>query len=185
MNQTLLERVRCILSSAGFSKNFWGEIVTAVAYLINISPTSALKFKTPEELWRVRPANYGKLIVVGCLAYVHTKQDKLEARAVKCVLVGYPTCVKGYSLWNLDEHKFVTSRYVTFDESKMTSKAEQENSNQKGQTHVILESNMVKNYFVTVTSDEESDNDDTSQTDIHGSYGLARDRERRTPSSIC
>lgn len=27
------------------------------------------------------------------------KQDKLEARAVKCVLIGYPKGIKNYKLW--------------------------------------------------------------------------------------
>jgi len=33
--------------------------------------------------------------------YVHIKKDKLEARDVKCVFIGYHKGVKGYKLWKM------------------------------------------------------------------------------------
>ena len=35
MNMTLLEKVRCMLSNAGLSKNFWAEALAYACYLIN------------------------------------------------------------------------------------------------------------------------------------------------------
>lgn len=94
MNRTLLERVRCILSSVGFVKNLWREIVMTFVYLINRCPSSAITLKTPEEMWTGKLANYQKLKVIRCLAYAHVKQDKLKDIALKCVMVGYPAGVK-------------------------------------------------------------------------------------------
>ena len=37
MNQTLLERARCMLSNAGLEKRFWAEAVNTACYLINHS----------------------------------------------------------------------------------------------------------------------------------------------------
>nr|GEU55784.1 retrovirus-related Pol polyprotein from transposon TNT 1-94 [Tanacetum cinerariifolium] len=67
------------------------------------------------------PSDYGMLRIFGCVAYPHDKQGKLEPRAVKCVLLGYPEGVKGYKLYRLDDElpKIVTSRNVVFNESVM------------------------------------------------------------------
>ena len=42
MNRTLLEKVRCILSNAGLSKNFWAEALAYACYLVNRFPSSAI-----------------------------------------------------------------------------------------------------------------------------------------------
>ena len=49
--RTILERVRCMLLSAGLPKIFWAEAAMTVVYLINKCPSTALNFKTPEEFW--------------------------------------------------------------------------------------------------------------------------------------
>ena len=83
MNITLIERVRCMLLNANLSKGFWAEAATPAAYLINRSPSSALGFKTPQELWSGKPPDLSNLRIFGCPAYAHIKQCKLEPRAVK------------------------------------------------------------------------------------------------------
>ena len=103
MNRTILERVRCMLLGAGMPKNFWGEAANTAVYLINRCPSSALKFKTPMEVWSGKPADYSNLRVFGSVAYAHTNQGKLEARAVKCIFLGYPEGTKGYKLWRMDK----------------------------------------------------------------------------------
>lgn len=99
-----------------------GEIVKTAAYLINRCPSSAINLSTLEELWRERPTNHQKLKVIGCLVYAHIKQDKLEHRAVRCVMIGYPTEVKGYGLWCLESKKFIVRKDVTFNEKVMPLK---------------------------------------------------------------
>lgn len=123
MNRTLLERVRCMLIQAGLPKIFWGEAVMTAAYLINRCPTSAAGFKTPMELWSGKPTQYENLKIFGCIAYIHVKQDKLEARAKKCIFIGYSEGIKGYKFWSLDNTgpKYRVSRDATFDESKMAN----------------------------------------------------------------
>ncbi|RVW67898.1 Retrovirus-related Pol polyprotein from transposon TNT 1-94 [Vitis vinifera] len=86
------------------------------------SPSSALQFKTPQEKWIGKAANYQHLKVFGCTTYVHTKTDKLEPRAVKCIFLGYPKGVKGYKLWieTQGKRKCIISRDVTFNEQDMS-----------------------------------------------------------------
>lgn len=103
MNRTPLERVRCMLLSAGLPKSLWGETMSTSGYLINRCPSTAINLKTPMEMWNGKPPDYSYLKVFGCLAYVHIKQDNLDARDMKCVFIGYPTGVKGYKLWCLEK----------------------------------------------------------------------------------
>jgi transposase InsO family protein len=43
MNRTLTEKARAIVHSAGLNKRFWGEAVLTAAYLVNRSPSKAIK----------------------------------------------------------------------------------------------------------------------------------------------
>ncbi|KAH9668970.1 hypothetical protein KPL70_021600 [Citrus sinensis] len=50
-----------------------GLFVTTAAYLINRSPSSALDFKTPPEIWSGKPLDLSNLRIFGCPAYAHIK----------------------------------------------------------------------------------------------------------------
>ena len=58
MNRTILERVRCMLLTSGLPKVFWGEDVKTACYLINRCSSTALTFKTPQEVWTGKPLEY-------------------------------------------------------------------------------------------------------------------------------
>ena len=47
MNINLLKKVRCMLSNARISKNFWAEALAYTYYLVNRLPSSAIGGKTP------------------------------------------------------------------------------------------------------------------------------------------
>ncbi|KAH7550154.1 hypothetical protein JRO89_XS13G0144400 [Xanthoceras sorbifolium] len=81
MNRTLLEKVRCMLSNSGLSKDFWAEAASTACHLVNRSPSTAIGIKTPEELWSGKPAEYSDLKVFGCPAYGHVNDGKLEPRS--------------------------------------------------------------------------------------------------------
>ena len=98
-NRTLVDKVRCMLVSSRFPKLFWREAVMTAAHLVNMSPSTAINFKTPKELWTGKIPNYSTLKVFGCASYVHQFECKLEPRAVKGVFLGYLQGVKGYRLW--------------------------------------------------------------------------------------
>ena len=138
MNKTILERVRCLLLSAKLPKSFWGEAVHTTAYLINRSPSATLDFKVPEEVWTYVAPNYNHLRVFGCVAYAHTRQGKLDARAKKCMFIGYSDGVKDYKLWFFKGNmsKVIISRDVVFRESKMYmtegKESNEQSSNNKG-----------------------------------------------------
>ncbi|GJV97838.1 retrotransposon protein, putative, ty1-copia subclass [Tanacetum coccineum] len=121
MNRTLMDKVRCLLIQSGLPKSFWAEATCKAAYLINRSPSIAIEKKTPMKMWSGHPSYYEILRIFGCVAYPHDKQGKLEPRAIKYVLLGYPEGLKGYRLYRIDDEspKIVTSRNVVFNESVM------------------------------------------------------------------
>lgn len=83
MNQTIIERTRCMLNMAKLPKPFWGEVVHTSCYLINISPSVLLKFEVPGKVWFGRDVSYSQLRVFGYKAFAHVSKDlrlKLEYR---------------------------------------------------------------------------------------------------------
>ncbi|CAM8964428.1 unnamed protein product [Rhodiola kirilowii] len=119
MNQTLLERARCMLSNVGLPKRFWAEAVSTACYLINHGPHTGIGGKTPYEVWSGKPANYSLLRVFGCTVYYHVSEGKLEPRAKKGIFVGFRDGVKGYRIWSSSEKRVILSKSVIFDESSI------------------------------------------------------------------
>jgi len=76
MNQTIEERVRCMLSHAKLPKSFWGEAVSTVVGIINLSPLVPLDGAIPEEIWSNQKESYNHLKVSDCRAFVHIPKDK-------------------------------------------------------------------------------------------------------------
>ena len=100
-------------------KVFLAKTVNTASFIINRSPSSAIDFKIPKEVWSGRPVDYLSLKIFGCLAYVHVQSgecSKLDSKSRKCVFLGFEKGVKGYRLWNPISKKMVTSRDVIFDE---------------------------------------------------------------------
>ena len=204
-NRTILERVRCMLIHAKLPKAFWAEAVMTACYLINRCPSTAIELKTPMQLWTSHPVNYNWLKVFGCTAYAHVKQGKLDARALKCIFVGYPEGVKGYKLWCLEKgHKrcFI-SRDVVFNEEDYQGRdAEKDYNLDEGQSTQNQQSMEFEINTETANAnqvppqlDDQPDNephqpqgqgqeqelqqqDDPAQASQDG-YQLTRDRQRR------
>ena len=112
MNRTLIDKTRCLLINSKFSRSFWAEVVSTTSYLVNKSPSAAIGFKTPQELWSGKAESYEHLRVFGCPSYVYVRQGKLDARAVKGVFVGYPDGVKGYKVWCREANKCLIRKDV-------------------------------------------------------------------------
>ena len=119
MNMTLLNKVRSVLVDAGLTKQFWGEALATTTYLVNRSPSSAVEFKCPEEVWTWKIPCLRNLRNFGCVGNAHNKEGKLDPRSTKCIFLGYAEGVKGYRLWYLEPKgtKLIISRDVIFNEN--------------------------------------------------------------------
>lgn len=122
MIRTITERSRAMISGAKLSKMFWGEAVLTATYLINVSPTRALKVcNTPFELWHNKKPQLKYLKVFGSTVYFvnKTRKCKFDERSLKGIFVGYEP--NGYKVWDVVDEKFVKVRDVIVDEINFLS----------------------------------------------------------------
>nr|GEY64475.1 retrovirus-related Pol polyprotein from transposon TNT 1-94 [Tanacetum cinerariifolium] len=122
-------------------------------------------------MWSGQPSDYGMLRIFGCVAYPHDKQGKLEPRAVKYVLLGYPKGVKGYRLYRLDDEstKIVTSRNVVFNESVMCKDTLKDSGvgadKSIEELHVEVELHRLNNHTPDEDQSDQEDGDDKDAGD--------------------
>ncbi|KAL5810289.1 hypothetical protein ACOSQ4_026857 [Xanthoceras sorbifolium] len=112
--------------SMNVSKYLWGEAVLTATYLINRVPSRVLKHNTPlNYLKNYFPTNRLSsslpLKIFGCTIFVHQprlSQSKLDARAKKCVFIGYAPSQKGYKCFNPSNRRTYLSMDVKFLENQ-------------------------------------------------------------------
>ena len=110
-----------MLSGARLGLEFWAEAVGTACYLVNISPSSVLDDKTPQEVCIGKKLSLTHLKVFGCEAYVHVPKEnvsKLYKKVEECIFIGYKDGLKGYNLWKLETKNIMYIQYVVFREIK-------------------------------------------------------------------
>ena len=121
MNRTLVERIRCLLSQARLPKSFWGEALSTVVHVLNLTPCVPLQFDVPDRVWTGKDVSYDHLHVFGCKAFVHIPKDersKLDVKTRQCIFLGYGLDEFGYKLYDPVDKKIVRSRDVVFVEDQ-------------------------------------------------------------------
>ncbi|KAE8669377.1 putative LRR receptor-like serine/threonine-protein kinase [Hibiscus syriacus] len=78
MNITFLERTRAMLRDASLEKSFWVETFNTACR----APSTAIKLKTPMEMWNGKPADYSNLHVFGSIVYDPTACKVIISRDV-------------------------------------------------------------------------------------------------------
>jgi hypothetical protein len=85
-------KARCMLNSAKLDFNLWTTAADTANYLRNRSPSSALNYKTPYEIFFTRLPQIKHLRIFDSDAYplnLNSGKDKFEPRAVEnCKMVG-------------------------------------------------------------------------------------------------
>lgn len=114
-NRIRMNMVRCILKDKEVPKRFWSEATRWAVHILNRSPTSVLKEKTPEEMWSGVKPTVDYFRVFRCLAHVHVpdqRRKKLDGKSVSCVLIRVSNESKGYHCFNPITETVVTTRDV-------------------------------------------------------------------------
>ncbi|RVW86509.1 Retrovirus-related Pol polyprotein from transposon RE2 [Vitis vinifera] len=112
-NRHLVETARTILLHSNVPFRFWGDVVLTACYLINRMPSSVLHDQIPHSLiFPDQPLYFLPPRVFGCTCFVHILtpgQDKLSAKAMKCLFLGYSRLQKGYRCYSLETHRYFIS----------------------------------------------------------------------------
>jgi hypothetical protein len=98
-------------------KTYWCFAVNHVVHLINRLPSPILQDKTPFELLYNEPPTYANLKVFGSLCFsstLYNSRSKLDARARKCVFLGFKTGTKGFLVLDFETRSISVSHNVVF-----------------------------------------------------------------------
>jgi hypothetical protein len=110
-----------MMKDKNLSNAFWAEAINNAVYLKNRSPTRCLDNVTPfEALYGSKPAVHN-LKVFGCKSFTHIpkeNREKLDAKVIKCIFIGYCSEFKSYKLFDPSTHKVFASRDVLFHEQE-------------------------------------------------------------------
>ena len=118
-NRYLIETTRTLLLHYHVPFRFWGDAVLTACYLIHRMPSSVLHAQIPHSLLFPNQPLYFLPRVFGCACFVHILtpgQDKLSAKATKCIFLGYSQLQKGYRCYSPQTHRYFLSADVTFFE---------------------------------------------------------------------
>ncbi|CAI7813428.1 unnamed protein product, partial [Closterium sp. NIES-54] len=96
----------------------WPYAVRYSAHQLNLWPRVSRPGASPTSLWTGSPGVASEFRVWGCLALVRdTSVDKLSARAIPCVFLGFPVDSSDYTFYHPPLHRFLDSRDDRFSES--------------------------------------------------------------------
>jgi hypothetical protein len=128
-NHTLKEMANCMIQSKGLSLQYWAEAINCANYIVNRTPTKALKNITPEEAWTKIKPDVSHFHVFGSIAWAHIPDEKrkaLQPKSDKCIFFGYSEDVKGYRLLQPHCNEIILRRDVKFDENLLASEPSSE-----------------------------------------------------------
>ena len=122
----VVDMARASLLHQHVPKYLWGEAVLIAFHLKNQTPARNLSYSSPLDIlsnnYKDIPLMMGlKPKLFGCKAFVHALgpgRDKLDQRAIECVMMGYSPAQKGYKCFDPKIRTFFISTNVTFNESQ-------------------------------------------------------------------
>jgi hypothetical protein len=116
-NRTPVECACGMMKGKNILNAFWVEAINNAVYLKNRRPTRYIDNVTPfEALYGSKPAVHN-LKVFGCKAFAHIPKENRnisDAKAIKCIFVGYCSEFKAYKLFDPSTNKVFSSRDVIF-----------------------------------------------------------------------
>ena len=120
-NRHLVETARTLLLHHKVPQRFWGDVILSACYLINRMSSSVLHDQIPHSfLLTNQPLFCLPSHVFGCICFVHILtpgQDKLSAKAIKCVFLGYSRLQRGYRCYSPNNNRYFISVDVPFFEN--------------------------------------------------------------------
>jgi transposase InsO family protein len=115
-NRTLMDMVRSMMAYSDLPLSFWGEALHTAVYLLNHTPSKAVKV-TPYELWKGRKPTLRNLAVWGCNAQIKVpsqNRTKLQPKSTPGIFIGYCSGSNGYRFYDPENRKVLESRDAIF-----------------------------------------------------------------------
>ncbi|GKD98146.1 retrotransposon protein, putative, ty1-copia subclass, partial [Tanacetum coccineum] len=165
-NITLLDMVRSMMSQTTLPKSFWDYALETAARILNMVPTKKVE-KTPYKVWHGQAPKLSYLKVWGCEALVKrdtlTKPDKLKPSSIKCIFIGYPKEMMGYSFYYPPENKVFVAQNAEFLENSLIT---QEASGSLEYLEIIQEEEMHPSIDTSLNHKEDDLEIDEPQRDL-------------------
>ncbi|CAI7876476.1 unnamed protein product [Closterium sp. NIES-54] len=112
------EIARTSLINAAAPHFLWPFAVQYATHQLNLWPRVSAQETSPTLLWTGQVGDASRFRVWGARAFVHdTTADKLSARAVPCVFLGFVPDAPGWRFYHPTSRRVFASQDVTFDES--------------------------------------------------------------------
>ena len=113
--------MRSMMSLTDLPLSFWGCALETATFTLNRAPSKSVEM-TPYELWFGKKPKLSFLKVWGCDAYVKKFQpDKHKPKSEKCIFIGHPKEIVGYTFYHRSKGKFVAENR-SFLEKEFLSK---------------------------------------------------------------
>ncbi|CAI5474019.1 unnamed protein product [Closterium sp. Yama58-4] len=114
----VMEVARTSMIHAAAPHFLWPFAVRYAAHQLNLWPRVSLPETSPTLLWTGKVGDASRFRVWGARAFVRdTTADKLSARAVPCVFLGFVPDAPGWQFYHPTSRRVFASQDVTFDES--------------------------------------------------------------------
>ncbi|CAI7926862.1 unnamed protein product [Closterium sp. NIES-54] len=118
----VMEIARTSLIHAAAPHILWPFAVQYAAHQLNLWPRVSAPETSPTLLWTGQVGDASRFRVWGARAFVcDTTADKLSARAVPCVFLGFVPDAPGWRFYHPTSRRVFASQDVTFDEVTWTS----------------------------------------------------------------
>lgn len=140
--RTIVEAARTIIHAKQMDYKFWAEAVNFIVHVLNRTGTSSVLAKTPYELWFNKKANIEHLQIFGSEVYVHIpkeKRHKLDAKAIKCIFIGYESNSRMYRVWNSESNKVEVACDVFFRLEKSMVMLDMCNTERKEESNEVMQ----------------------------------------------
>ncbi|CAI7818013.1 unnamed protein product [Closterium sp. NIES-54] len=114
----VMEVARTSMIHAAAPHFLWPFAVRYAAHLLNLWPRVSLPKTSPTLRWMGKVGDASVFPVWGSRAFVRdTSADKLSARAIPCVFLGFVPDAPGWQFYHPASRRILPSQDVTFDES--------------------------------------------------------------------
>jgi hypothetical protein len=120
-NKTILNMSRSLTNVTHLPSFLWAKSINIAIFLVNITPSHSNLGLTPYHILTSDKLDVNMLHIFGSVCYFHinSQKIKLDNKSVVGAFLGYDLQSKGFRIFIIASKKFIVSKDVKFDESKI------------------------------------------------------------------